>query len=114
MGDVPDLLPTGAEASPARDQRDELTYSGSPTSSAPVLPDSVRAPPFGRERFLLLRKKWLTPSGPPRPVPVDQLDEDSIIEAIAECPGELLEPPVHLPFMAEALAVVWEEEGLYN
>jgi hypothetical protein len=73
-----------------------------------------RPEPIGRERFLQLRRRWLTPVGTPRPVPPDQLDEDSIIDAVASCPGDVLDPPVHLPYMAEALAIMWEEEGLYN
>ena len=71
---------------------------------------------FGRERFLILRKRWLTPNPNTQPLPVDpdQLDEDEILDAVANCPGDELVPPVHFPYMAEALSLLWEEEGLYN
>uniref|UniRef100_A0A7S1L4W1 Uncharacterized protein n=1 Tax=Neobodo designis TaxID=312471 RepID=A0A7S1L4W1_NEODS len=97
------------------DDDDAGATAGSPASSS-AAPPARGAPMFGRERFLLLRQKWLTPNPnvAPRPVPPDPMDEDDIIDAVTGCPGDVLDPPVHLPFMAEALSIMWEEDGLYN
>jgi hypothetical protein len=91
-------------------EKDSAAPSASPAAAAPA------GPVFGRERFLLLRQKWLTPNPnvTPRPVPADPMDEDDIIDAVTGCPGDVLEPVVHLPYMAEALSMMWEEDGLYN
>jgi hypothetical protein len=50
----------------------------------------------------------------PIPVAMPQMDPEDIIDAIADTPGEVLDPPVHLPFMIECLIEVWDEEGLYD
>jgi hypothetical protein len=112
MADTPSTAPPPQPAPQDPQDGGDIQRPGADASSSSV--GTLKAPAYGRERFLLLRQKWLTPMGPPRPVPADQLDEDTIIEAICNCPGDILEPPVHLPYMAEALTIMWEEEGLYN
>ena len=73
-------------------------------------------PPFGDELHNAVRQQWKnnTVTSSDNSGGGNQLDMDDIIDAIAETPGEVMHPPVHLPYMLECLIEVWEEEGLYE
>ena len=71
--------------------------------------------PIGKEYFQAIQAEWRSRgSRAPIPVAIPQMDPEDIIDAIADTPGDVLDPPVHLPFMIECLLEVWDEEGLYD
>ena len=83
-------------------------------SGVPALPAGSSVP-IGREFFQAVQAEWRSRgSRAPIPVAVPQMDPEDIIDAIADTPGDFLDPPVHLPFMIECLLEVWDEEGLYD
>lgn len=85
------------------------------------IPPTVSALPVGKAYFQAMQAAWRAPV--PEAIAALQnssrsnelpMDPDDIIEAIQETPGDILVPPVSLPFMIECLIEVWDEEGLYE
>ena len=92
-----------------------------PVGTPPAAADAQAAgqparqlPGVGLEGFAAVRRAWRTPTQEMKPLPAKPMDEDDILDAVEHCPGDVLQPPVHLPLMASALSFQWEEEGLYD
>jgi hypothetical protein len=82
--------------------------------SGPAAAVAAAVPAIGMDRFTAVRRSWRTPTCEMKPLPTKPMDEDDILDAVEHCPGDVLQPPVHLPLMASALSFQWEEEGLYD
>lgn len=86
-------------------------------ASCGCAPPAVPQLPVGMDFYKAVQAEWRArPKDGRAPIPVaaPQMDPEDIIDAIAETPGDVLSPPVHLPFMIECLLEVWDEEGLYD
>lgn len=73
--------------------------------------------PTGMNMFKAMRQEWRTRTvrGGSSTAPLSaNMDPDDILDAIEDTPGDLLDPPVHLPYMLDLLADVWEDGGLYD
>lgn len=71
--------------------------------------------PTGMNLFQAMRREWRTKTvNPPPPMQIQDVDPDEIADAIEETPGDILEPPVHLPVMLDILIDIWEDSGLYD
>eukprot|EP00744_Colponema_vietnamica_P014193 GILI01019879.1.p1 GENE.GILI01019879.1~~GILI01019879.1.p1 ORF type:complete len:169 (+),score=23.85 GILI01019879.1:118-624(+) len=71
--------------------------------------------PTGMNLFQAMRKEWRTKTvNPPPPQSIQDVDPDEIADAIEDTPGDVLEPPVHLPVMLDILIDIWEDSGLYD
>jgi len=74
--------------------------------------------PTGMNMFKAMRSEWRTRtvrgSGASAAPFSTGMDPDDILDAIEDTPGDMLDPPVHLPYMLDLLADVWEDGGLYD
>ena len=74
--------------------------------------------PTGMNMFKAMRSEWRTRTvrgtGATAAPFSTGMDPDDILDAIEDTPGDMLDPPVHLPYMLDLLADVWEDGGLYD
>jgi hypothetical protein len=74
--------------------------------------------PTGMNMFKAMRSEWRTRTvrgtGATTAPLSTGMDPDDILDAIEDTPGDMLDPPVHLPYMLDLLADVWEDGGLYD
>ena len=115
---------SGNQAAAATAQQSSMTQQGVQFGETPtkqqllVEIDSLTIdptlPPPGLARYQEVRRRFLQRKIPYKPIPGEPMDVDAITDAIEDCPGDRLEPPVPLDYMAEVLVEIWEDEGLYD